>query len=109
MEYAVPYASGPECFCAIRDLMLNRYPQLTWDSFADDVGCSYNLAKLRKLRRQLAVLRHVFQERAAQRFISNVGGLGLQAMVGCSQNTLGTWVAGGAQDAVADQIDQLRV
>ena len=30
MEYAVPYASGPECFCAIRDLMLNRYPQVTW-------------------------------------------------------------------------------
>jgi FAD/FMN-containing dehydrogenase len=30
MEYAVPYASGPECFCAIRDLMLKRYPQVTW-------------------------------------------------------------------------------
>ncbi len=30
MEFAVPYASGPECFCAIRDLMLNRYPQVTW-------------------------------------------------------------------------------
>jgi FAD/FMN-containing dehydrogenase len=30
MEYAVPYAAGPECFCAIRDLMLKRYPQLTW-------------------------------------------------------------------------------
>ena len=29
MEYAVPYAAGPECFCAIRDLMLKRYPQLT--------------------------------------------------------------------------------
>ena len=30
MEYAVPYASGPECLCAIRDLMLTRYPQVTW-------------------------------------------------------------------------------
>jgi FAD/FMN-containing dehydrogenase len=30
MEYAVPYASGPECLCAIRDLMLKRYPQVTW-------------------------------------------------------------------------------
>ncbi len=30
MEYAVPYASGPECLCAIRDLMLTRYPQLSW-------------------------------------------------------------------------------
>jgi FAD/FMN-containing dehydrogenase len=30
MEFAVPYASGPECFCAIRDLMLSRYPQVTW-------------------------------------------------------------------------------
>jgi FAD/FMN-containing dehydrogenase len=30
MEYAVPYASGPQCFCAIRDLMLNRYPQVRW-------------------------------------------------------------------------------
>ena len=30
MEYAVPYAAGPECFCAIRDLMLKRYPQVTW-------------------------------------------------------------------------------
>src|SRR5262245_6996535 len=30
MEYAIPYASGAECFCAIRELMLNRYPQVTW-------------------------------------------------------------------------------
>jgi FAD/FMN-containing dehydrogenase len=30
MEYAVPSTSGPECFCAIRDLMLSRYPQVTW-------------------------------------------------------------------------------
>jgi FAD/FMN-containing dehydrogenase len=30
MEFAVSYASGPECFCAIRDLMLKRYPQVTW-------------------------------------------------------------------------------
>jgi len=30
MEYAVPYAAGPECFYAIRDLMLKRYPQVTW-------------------------------------------------------------------------------
>ena len=29
-EYAVPYAAGPECFAAIRELMLGRHPQVTW-------------------------------------------------------------------------------
>ena len=62
-------------------------------------------AQLRIRLHYLPVCTHIFQERAAQRLIADLGRSILEQMVGLFQHLLGTGIVVRTQDAVAGEID----